>query len=352
MWRRYIDPAFRDSAPRIVSGPDGWVGLRSGDVLSPREECVSGPMRAAFRARVRQHMAEYLAADYDPASQIRAMDAGGVDVAFLYPTQGLYVASVDAMDPRLAIAICRAYNDWLLDFCAYAPGRLRPVAMLVSLHEPSLAVAEAERVAARGVRAVFVRPNPVRGRNLSDPAYEPLWGTCERLGLAVGIHEGVGVHLPEAGADRFKTFFETHAASHPVEQMLAMMSLITGGVLERHPQLRVGFLEAGCGWVPYWLWRLDEHWEKTSGIEGEPQLSARPSEYFRRQCWVSCESDEPYVGAVLDFIGAARVLFASDYPHPDHKWPETAEAMLAMPIPEDAKRRILWDNPAAFYGLG
>lgn len=351
MWERYMEPRFRDRAPRVAVRPDGRAGFLSGGRLSPRHECVSTAMRAAFAARVREHLGAYLAAGYDPASQVRAMDAGGIEVAFLYPTQGLYVAAIDDLDPELAIAICRAYNDWIADFCAFAPVRLRPVGMLVALHEPALAVAEAERLAARSFAAVFVRPNPVRGRTLDDAAYAPLWAACERLGLAVGVHEGVGAHLPSAGADRFRSFFACHVASHPVEQMLAMLALIGGGVLERHPRLRVAFLESGCGWLPYWLWRMDEHWEQTAGIDGEPALPARPSEYFRRQCWISCEPDEPYLPQVLDFIGVDRLLFASDYPHPDHKWPETAEAMLALPVPDTAKRRILWDNPAALYGV-
>jgi len=351
MWERYIEPRFRAEAPRVVVRPDGRSGFLSGGRLSPRHECVSTAMRAAFSTRVRERLAEYHAAGYSAESQLRAMDAGGIEVAFLYPTQGLYVAAIDDLDPALAIAICRAYNDWLLEFCSVAPARLRPVGMLVALHDPALAVAEAERLAARGVAAVLVRPNPIRGRNLDDPAYEPLWAACERLGLAVGVHEGVGAHLPAAGADRFSTFFACHAASHPVEQMLAMLALIGGGVLERHPGLRVAFLESGCGWLPYWLWRMDEHREQTAGIAGEPALALAPSDYFRRQCWISCEPDEPYLPRVLDLIGEDRVLFASDYPHPDHEWPRTAEAMLALPLPAAARRKILRDNAAAFYGL-
>ncbi len=115
-------------------------------------------------------------------------------------------------------------------------------------------------------------------------------------------------------------------------------------MLERHPALRVAFLESGCGWLPYWLWRMDEHWETAEGVDGEPQLPMKPSDYFQPRGWISGESDEPYVGAVLDFIGEDRLLFASDYPHLDH-------TMVAMPIADVAKRRILWDNPATFYRL-
>jgi predicted TIM-barrel fold metal-dependent hydrolase len=354
MWRRYIAPAFREKAPRIVRGPDGRTRIVVADQACPRDEgpnSISPAMREAFAVRIREFLEQHARADYGPETQIEAMDDGGVDVAFLYPTQGLYTASIDDLDPALAIAICRAYNEWIVDFCAKAPDRLKPVAMLVGLHDPALAVAEAERVAAAGFKAIFVRPNPVHGRRLDDPAYEPLWDLCERRELGVGVHEGQGALLPAAGADRFATFFQSHAASHPMEQMLAMLALISGGVLERHPRLRVAFLESGCGWLPYWLWRMDEHWEQCDGVAGEPRLAMKPSEYFRRQCWISCEPDEPYVAQVLDFIGEGRLLFASDYPHPDHKWPETVESMLAMPITDAVKRKVLWDNPAAFYGV-
>jgi len=351
MWRRFIEPAFRDRAPGLVQAPDGRARLGTDGRLSPRADAISAAMLARFAADTRQRLGVYQAAGYDAESQVRALDAGGVAVSFLYPTQGLYVAAVDDLDPGLAIAICRAYNDWILEFCAYAPDRLRPVGMLVALHDPDAAVAETARLAERGVAAVFVRPNPIHGRTLGDPAYEALWTECERRGIAVGIHEGVGAHLPTLGAERFRTFFATHAASHPMEQMLAMLALIERGVLERHPGLRMAFLEAGCGWLPYWLWRMDEHWEKTRGVEGEPDIPMAPSEYFRRQCWISCEPDEPNLPELVRQIGEDRVVFASDYPHPDHEWPKTVETMLAVDLPEGTRRKILHDNAAAFYGL-
>ncbi|MGH6689081.1 MAG: amidohydrolase family protein [Gammaproteobacteria bacterium] len=351
MWQRWIDPAFRDRAPRIVQGPDGRGRLATDGHLSPRADSISAAMLTVFAENTRRHVASALEAGYSAESQVRALDEGGVEVSFLYPTQGLYVASVEGLDPVFALAICRAYNDWLLDFCAYAPERLRPVGMLVALHDPAAAVAEATRLADRGVRAIFVRPNPLRGRTLGDPAYDPLWAECERRGLTVGIHEGVGAHLPTVGGDRFRTFFATHVASHPMEQMLAMLALIERGVLERYPRLRVAFLESGCGWLPYWLWRMDEHWEKTRGIAGEPELSLSPSDYVRRQCWISCEPDEPYLKDVIHLIGEDRVVFDSDYPHPDHVWPATVETMRAADLPDGVKRKILRDNAAALYAI-
>jgi predicted TIM-barrel fold metal-dependent hydrolase len=255
------------------------------------------------------------------------------------------------MDDALAAALARAYNDWIDEFVRADPARLRPVAGL-SLHDPAAARAEVERAAGLGFRAVYVRPNPLRGRLLGDAAYEPLWEACAALGLAVGVHEGAYTLLPAAGADRFRSRFALHACSHPLEQMMAFLALLEGGVLEHHPTLRFGFLESGCGWLPYWLWRLDELEYKNLHMVVADRVKMAPSAYFRRQCFISCEPEEPYLAPLLTYLGEDNLLFASDYPHPDHG-PEIARELLE---PEEALtprvlRKILWDNPSAFYGL-
>jgi predicted TIM-barrel fold metal-dependent hydrolase len=351
MWERYIDARFKSQAPRVVRDA-GRTWLATGERRSPRPDYFTLAMRSAMTARRSAAIADAHASRYDAASQVRAMDEAGIEVAVLYPSQGLYAAAVADLPGDLALAICRAYNEWIVEFCAYAPRRLRPAAMLVGLHDPEAAAREAERLGRQGFRALLVRPNPIGGRTLGHPAYEPLWTACERAAIAVGVHEGAGSHLDTAGSERFRGFFAVHTASHPVEQMLALLALVAGGVFERHPALRVAFLEAGCGWVPYWLWRMDDHWEKTRGVEGEPELPLRPSAYFRRQCWVTCEGDEPDLARVAAHLGEDRLIFGSDYPHPDHAWPGTVDDIRRAPLDERAKRRILWDNPVELYGPG
>jgi uncharacterized protein len=136
-----------------------------------------------------------------------------------------------------------------------------------------------------------------------------------------------------------------------MEHMMAFLSLLEGGVLERHPGLRVAFLEAGCGWVPYWLWRLEMEYEELSW-EVKKNIARRPSEYFRRQCFVSVEPGEPYLQMVLDLFGDNNLLFGSDYPHMDH--PGTVlmdvfrrNASLSLETLEN----IFWNNPRRFYAL-
>jgi predicted TIM-barrel fold metal-dependent hydrolase len=199
--------------------------------------------------------------------------------------------------------------------------------------------------------AIFVRPNRHGGRNLDDPAYEPLWSTIEALDVPLAVHEGSGARLPVTGADRFLgNVLMQHVASHPLEMMCAVLSIVCGGVLERHPRLRVAFLEAGASWLPYWLWRLDEHFESL-GKRDTPELELRPSEYFRRQCFASVECDETPLAHAIAAIGDDCLLFASDYPHADAKYPRSVETFLALPgIPQASRRKVLWENALRLYG--
>ncbi len=131
-----------------------------------------------------------------------------------------------------------------------------------------------------------------------------------------------------------------HAIRNPVELMGAIASLTTGGVMERHPKLRAAFLEGTAGWLPWWLWRLDDQWEKF-GPGCERPLSMLPSEYFKRQCYIALDVDEePAVHAVND-MGAEYFVVSSDYPHSDGAFPEAIQQFLSLNLSGDARRKIL-----------
>ncbi len=340
MWEMYLEPAFKSHAP----SQDMKVG---GEEIYYK---YSAGLRDELAKQVRQTHPMSVLNRFDAESQVRAMKQMGVDISFLYPSIALWLLAIDTMTPQLAGAFTRAYNNWLRDFCSYDPQILKGVGA-INLHAPEEMVLELHRIAAFGWKAVVLRPNPVKGRLLSDPAYEAFWTECDRLGIAVGIHEGSHCRLPTTGADRFNTRFAIHACSHPIEQMMAMLALIEGGVLERHPKLRVGFLEAGCGWLPYWLWRLDEEYENLHW-EVKDNVKMKPSEYFRRQCFIEIEPSEPYLAQIIQYIGSDNLLFGSDYPHVDHK-PHVVEAAVALQeqLSRETVQKLLWDNPVRFYGL-
>jgi len=287
---------------------------------------------------------------FDPRHRLADMDAEGIDVAVLYPSIGLNFWAIE--DSAAAVALARAYNDWLGEYCAAAPDRLHGAAM-VPVQDPDAAVRELRRAREElGFPAAFLRPNPCLGRTIVHPAYEPFWDAAEELDITIAIHEGSSNTIATLGTDRppFNPLV-LHAVSHAFEQMLACAQLITTGVMERHPDLRFAFLEAGGGWAPYWLWRLDEQVHGFGGFC--PEMRLLPSEYFARQCWVSFEIDEPTLPVLLPLLGEDRVVWGSDYPHHDAMFPGAVKALrdTIAPLGRAVRDKVLGENARALYRL-
>ncbi len=138
---------------------------------------------------------------------------------------------------------------------------------------------------------------------------------------------------------------------HQFEAMNGVVSMITNGVYERFPRLRVAYMEAGCGWLPSWLHRLDEHLE-LAGEREFPELTMSAHDYFKRNCWISTECEDPFVSDVMRWLGDDHIVFETDFPHPDSKYPHATDEFLALlpdQITADSKRKILWDNAVDLY---
>jgi uncharacterized protein len=352
LWERYLPGELRARAPRLVKDRQGGIRIAMEDRLYPQPDGKGkgfpGLPEAWYgiddKGRVQSHEI------VRPQSRLKAMDTDGIDVAVPFPTLGLY--TVDARDPELNAAICRAYNDWLhQEYLAADRARLIGVGM-VTLHDVKAAVAELRRcVTELGFKGVYLRPNPIGDRNLEHPSHDPFWAEAERLGVPVMFHEGTDGQLPTAGLDRYDNFFMTHMISHPFEQMLAALSMIAGGVLERFPRLKVAFLESGCAWLPFWLHRMHEHWEKRP--QEVPWLVNDPVAIFRRQCMISCDPDEATIPAVVNYIGEDHVCWASDYPHWDAIFPGAVEELRKhmSGLGEGAQRKVLGENARRFLAL-
>jgi predicted TIM-barrel fold metal-dependent hydrolase len=353
LWQRYIDAPYKADAPRGLTSdnvrdlrlahPDGrYWGLPVNH--NRNSEKHRGHNFDRNQGIYRSHAEREWSAEV----QLEAMDTEGIDIAVLYPTRGLQALSEPRMEPKFADALARAYNNWLYDFCEKNPVRLLGAGM-ISPFDVDLAVAEARRcVKELGFRAVFMRSSTMEGRNWYDKYFEPLWSTLEELKIPVGFHESSSSAARQTGDIFEPNFMLRRAVAQPMEQMLGLVSICSGGVLARHPNLRVAFLEANCTWLPWLLWRLDEGWEREHDIWGK-DLTMAPSEYFKRQVFVSVEPDEAGVKYVIDYIGADRLVFSTDYPHGDSKYPLAVESFLQLTIGDDEKRRILWDNCADFY---
>ena len=373
LWARYLDEPYRVNPPKFFGAQkqslapnkedkgntDTIFGMEVQGQVIPAFANAQGAIRQsrelARRSRARHpHFRVARARGFDPASTLAAMDIEGIDVAVMYGTRGRQILMHDDLAPDYAAALARAYNNWAHEYCQSHPERLR-FAGQVAMHDIGHAVEEARRcVNELGAVAVIGTPNPVNGLHLHDEAVEPLWNELERLNVPIGFHPTGNSSLKDDVGRRFVGHNNyqpiAHAARGPMELMMAMASMTTGGVLERHPKLRCAFLEGTAGWLGWWLWRLDDHWEKF-GPGCEQQLSMLPSEYFKRQCYIALDVDEEPAVEVIKEIGAEYFVCSTDYPHPDGAFPEAFKQFFGLPLSDDQRRKILWENCARLYQI-
>ena len=342
----------------------------------------------AFRGEMRY--TETRPAAWNAKARLQDMDQDHIDLAVLYPTMLLGLQS--ERNIGFAEAQARAYNDWCSDHVSEGEGRLFGAGAVLPMHEPddvARVAAEIRRVGELpGMVSVFMRPNPaVDWRPFNDPVYDPIWQAASETGLPIALHPFLSPDLPGAcvglrlarprNADgsyvddfdpdqilsideqlehpeRLPSTLFTQAIANPVDVMSCIAYLLAGGVCERFPDTKFIFLEANGGWLVPWLERLDHHcrkfqWEVTD-------LSMLPSDYFRRQCWISFDPDEAMLRTTAEspLVGADRIIWASDYPHPDAKFPgvteELAEALDGLSL--EKKREITSESAMALYGIG
>jgi len=371
--------SYRDRIWHVETDGDGveWM-VMDGERLPAAGLSLAGTagMSAVDRDRAlagKLRYTEVRPAAFDARARLVDLDADGIDVSVLYPT---YLLGIQGHpDAEFADVQCRAYNDWLSDHVAKGAGRLFGVAV-VPQQDIDRATAEIRRVAGLpGIVGVLLRPNPsAEWKHFHDRVYDPLWEAASECDLPIGLHPYLDARLPGAclglrvnrvrpsspwtderspatvGIDNV---FYSQAISNPVDMMTAMTFLLAGGVCERFPGLRIVFLESNGGWLIPWLERLDHHYEVFRW--DVPDAKLKPSEYFRRQCWISFDPDESTLAftAASPLCGADRILWASDYPHPDAKFPgvtdELREAFGSLSIGD--QKSIAGGNARRLYAL-
>jgi predicted TIM-barrel fold metal-dependent hydrolase len=326
---------------RFQVGEDGFGGLliegrRYPETQGPGAGC---PPQHGVAPGTHPHSVEGMLAD---------ADRDQIDRMVLFPSMAL--AAPSFRDLRFAAEFCSLYNEFIADWCRQSKGRLFGVAVV-----PIEDVEASTKLAHEAKRAGLVcamLPPALRERNLDHPDLDPLYAAAADQDLPLAVHGAPGVHLPKIGVDRFSHYIQVHCVSFPFDMMAAMTALVSGGVLERHPRLRVALLESGAGWVPYFLDRLGEHFEKRGDwIPGG--WKRHPREYLERgQLFASCEPGEPLLPAAVANLGADWILYASDYPHWDSEFPESARRLRERSdLAPDAQARILGANAERFFGI-
>jgi predicted TIM-barrel fold metal-dependent hydrolase len=287
--------------------------------------------------------------DPDAAGWGRFLEENGIEMSVLYPTAGLALGRTQL--PEWAVALSQGYNDWLADRFTRVDPRLKGVALLPP-QDPKAAAAELRRCVGEHGFVGGLLPSVTNDKLplYGSAAYHEIWDEAQRLDVPISIHGGVSSNL---GLDRLANFAEAHCLEHPVSQMLQLTNMMFQGVFDQFPRLRVAYLEAGVGWVPFMMDRLDEDYEKFGRLS--PQLKRKPSEHFRAgNIFFTAEVEERTLPYVLDLVRPDVVLWASDFPHErerDQFGGDLPYLKAREDLSDAAKQRILFDNPTRFYRL-
>ena len=353
LWQNHLDAKFKDRIERRnPAGLETYNPVLVDGRYSQHDTSLYGQFQKAIDWTYDDMVAQYgeLAVEGFTGERVaRALAVDGIDLCVIYGPE--YDLWLDGIDPELQAAMVRAYNRWGAEMRESSGGRVH-TSSPIPLNDVSRALDEIRYAYDElGIRTFWARPNYFNHRNLGDRYYDPVYDLLQDLDVPFATHEFMGLRGQTEGADRFFTFTEWHTVVHAHEAMNASLSMIVQGVFERFPRLRCSYMEAGCGWLPSWLHRIDEHLE-LSGAAEFPELTMSATEYFSRNCWITTECEDPFVADVIRWLGDDRILWESDFPHPDSKYPNTTTEFMGLApdlISMDSKAKILWDNAVEFY---
>ncbi|MBV9328064.1 MAG: amidohydrolase [Chloroflexi bacterium] len=284
-----------------------------------------------------------------PDLRLKDMDRDGVDATVMYG----HTNDFPVEDPQLREAVYAAYNDWVWDFCSYAPNRLVSVAQLPA-EDPVVALSELERAARTGFKHVNVMA-AIANPPIYCEEWEPFWKVAEETRIPVGFHLAVRINPPPARVPQ-SVASAVQSMLGPQQLNAPIAGLILTGVLDRYPGLKLVMAESGIAWVPFMIQRLDASYRKMrEGRLAGTRTTAcelKPSEYFTRQIWMTFQ-DDPAGVKMLNQLPQDKVMWASDYPHPASTWPHSKRIIEEQTegLSPELKQKILCDNARALYGL-
>jgi predicted TIM-barrel fold metal-dependent hydrolase len=292
-----------------------------------------------------------------PDGWLEFMEDVGLESAVLYPTGGLAYGNVFHLD--WAIALGRAYNDWLAEAYLRRSPRFHGMA-LIPMQEPEAAVVELRRAVEELGFVGAMLPSTGLKDHLGAKEYWPVYAEADRLGCALGVHGGAHGGL---GFEHMNNYTPVGALGHPFGLLINFAGVLFNGVLDRYPNVRWGFMEGGVAWLLLALERFERAHETHIQYNPRGELAPRADEsvtaYIRKhvtegRLYVGCEGDEPMLPAAVKQVGAGAFVFSSDFPHEVNNdiCKHEIEELLESPemTPAD-KEGVLWRNAARFYGL-
>jgi len=358
---RYVDPAFRARLPDIAayrqpmrpntpgSSPGRHV-YRFGQISYRRILGEAAP-RETHSGRDTVWMGSKQprpgVQDDQSESRVKDMDDEGTDAHFLIPTA--WTSFVGHEDPSIEVNLIRAYHRHMGDFSAQYPERLKSM-IVASARDVDAAVKEI-REHGKSRWAVAVMPLVTKDVPADHPSLEPIWRAADEHDLPIAHHSFTWTPPYFPGVfDVWDNIFLGRLASHPWGAMRFIASVIGGGIMDRYPKLRVGILECGFGWLPFWGRRMNEQYEyvgSTATLKHHPMDYLTSGRFF---CSIERHEGEDMFNSVTSFLGDDVLMYASDYPHSECQFPNTVENILAWKsLKPETQQKLMWGNANRFF---
>ena len=290
----------------------------------------------------------------DPAARLDEMAVDGVSCEVLYPTYGLEQFGIP--DPSVQEACFRVYNDWLIEFCRYAPKQLIGLAC-ISTFDIAAAVRELERCKNHGLRGALIWQVPPPEFSFAGTYYEPFWAAAEELEMPVSLHILTGApYIPGLilkGSERDETALE-HIELSVNRKLLyaanALLQIVGSGVLDRYPKLKLVLVENEISWLPFVI----SQWDKYIARGGKYAIPAKdlPGTYFGRQVFATFFNDPPSRWMLQDW-GFDSCMWSNDYPHPNSTWPHSRNVIARDlgHLPPDIRKKLLSETVSRLYDI-
>jgi len=347
LWTTRMQTKYRDRAPHVEKNVDG----REGDFIvcpplrpfNPTSLGNAGIPPEEQEKFAKGGYASCRPGSWDPVERLKDMDMDGLGAEVFYCGYGMGMFSHP--DDAFQRDAHRAYNDWAAEYASHAPRRLFPIAN-ISMTDPAEDLKELHRVAKMGFRGIFISNDPLPERRYENPMWDGFWSTVEEYNLPVNIH----ILTVQKGFQVSATNPLVDGVLLPVPAFRTIAEMITGGVFDRHRNLKIVSVENDIGWIPNYLKRFD--WYSYRFKPRYPNMRMGGGDYWREYVYATFQDDIPGIRC-RDLIGVDRLMWGSDYPHFDSTFPKSLEAIERNfeGVPEDEKELILSGNMIRLYNL-
>jgi predicted TIM-barrel fold metal-dependent hydrolase len=348
-YRDYIDPAWRDRAPRVeYVDKVGDAFLIDGFNRPVALGLVAAAGKPSEEIRIAGVRFEELhRGGWDPDARMEDQRRDGVAAEIIYPTVGMVLCNHP--DYAYKKACFDAYNRWIAEYCGRHPERLLGCGQ-TAMRSPEEGVADLHAIRALGLRGVMMPGNPAV-EDYDSRAYDRFWEAAIELGLPLSFHILTDRNYAFGQRVRGPAMNGFLGIVRGCQDIMG--TLVLGGVFERHPKLKIVCVEADAGWVPHYMYRMDHAYKRhRHWLPAGQALSKLPSEYFRENVYTTFQ-DDWVAFQVADLMNWRRLLWANDFPHSDSTWPWSQEMLATHTkhLTAEQKRAILCDNVAELYGI-